>query len=289
MIEPLRRHSQIDRANLLDWLRDCAEHEKPMPSDEAIADRFGYAAIESARTLLADLADRGEISIGRDRVIEINQVKPARAVGTERALPKTVTRPKRRKRAKSVISEEEGLDRIRAIVQRSRAPDAPAPQPRLRITTPQPAPRDEPVVAPSPPPALKIVPPAPPPTQVVVAPPARKVPAEQPPSAPRRKGPAPQLGQPINVRLHPGSIERLKAAAGAQGKPHCSLAREIIEKALAEPETAVLPRKPVVPVAVLLASIEAGKGLHEFVQDLIAIGFEVWREDRAAETAEAAE
>lgn len=258
MIETMRQHSQIDRANMLEWLRHCDEQGEAFPSDEAIADRFQYPSVEAARTLLADLADRGEISVrgtGSKRTISISPVKPMRVLGTERRLPKTITKPKSLRRARREIAEEEGAERIMEIIRRGREPDAPAPTPRLRIVAPQP------VVAPEP---------------VSVAPEPEPVAPRPIPVAARVRW---RTVKQIAFRPSADAMARLEVVAASEGKPVGRKAREMLEAALLWTDAVDLPRKPVVPVAVLIASSAAGKGLHEFVADLIERGLIAWQQE----------
>lgn len=75
----MMRHSQLNRGILLDWLKHCEETGNDFPTDERIAQRFGFLDVEQSRTLLADLADRGLITIrrtGAEREIVIGKAKP---------------------------------------------------------------------------------------------------------------------------------------------------------------------------------------------------------------------
>lgn len=58
-----RRHSRINEAKMMDWLRDCADRQLMAPSYPEIAERFGFETVAPARTLIAQLSDAGLIRI----------------------------------------------------------------------------------------------------------------------------------------------------------------------------------------------------------------------------------
>jgi hypothetical protein len=183
-------------------------------------------------------------------------------------LPKTVTRPKRPRRAKSEISEDEGTERIMEIIRRGKGAAAPAPTPRLRMVAPARATIVAPVpvaVAPEPVPVAE---PDPLPEPVHPAAPAKA----------QHRGDRHQ-NKMIAIRPSATALASLEVVAAAEGKPVGRKAREMLEAALLAAPTVDLPRKPVVPVAVLIASIAAGKGLHEFVADLIERGLIAWQQE----------
>jgi hypothetical protein len=110
MIATMLQHSQLHRGIMLDWLRYCEERGEPFPTHEAIAAKFEYPSVEVARTLLADLADRGKISIDRAGTITIADQAEAPARHRTGA-PKTVTRLRARP-GEAEISEDEGAERM---------------------------------------------------------------------------------------------------------------------------------------------------------------------------------
>lgn len=57
------KHSVTNRRLMIDWLRHCEETGEATPTAAAIAERFGFADIVVARTLIAELADAREITI----------------------------------------------------------------------------------------------------------------------------------------------------------------------------------------------------------------------------------
>lgn len=73
-------HSRLNLNAMFDWIERNATHDVRMPTDGEICERFNFESRESARTLLAELADAGKITIrgyGDDRVITIGRSKSA--------------------------------------------------------------------------------------------------------------------------------------------------------------------------------------------------------------------
>ena len=71
-------HAKINLSRMFDWIEQCLDADKPAPDDAAIMARFGFDSPESARTLLAELADAGRISIkgyGSTRTITLGRSK----------------------------------------------------------------------------------------------------------------------------------------------------------------------------------------------------------------------
>lgn len=82
-------HSRLNLNAMFDWIERCLADGQPTPLDAAICDRFGFDSTESARTLLAELADAGRITIRGhrdDRVIALGRSKSV-AVPASRAEP----------------------------------------------------------------------------------------------------------------------------------------------------------------------------------------------------------
>ena len=82
-------HSRLALTTMLDWIEQCLTGDAALPTDAEIMERYGFASAEHARTLLAELADAGKITIrgyGADRVILLGRVKSA-VVPAPRAAP----------------------------------------------------------------------------------------------------------------------------------------------------------------------------------------------------------
>lgn len=141
----MRQHTSNNRLRMLHWLRECEDAGEPFPTDAMIIDRFCFTSREDARTLLADLADRGAISIaynGSERTITLG--KRQRTACASRARPLALIR-KHDTEDKKV---DETVEKIVGIVRRNRTP---VPDPVPARITPVPAPAPAPV---SPPPVL---------------------------------------------------------------------------------------------------------------------------------------
>lgn len=92
------KHSAMHRRLMLEWIHDCADAGKPMPTVTAIVDRFAFAGPEQARTLLADLADAGSIKlvgVGVAQSITLPGDTPAPAMPAARGerLPPSIVKP----------------------------------------------------------------------------------------------------------------------------------------------------------------------------------------------------
>lgn len=104
------RHSAMHRRLMLEWIRDCFYNGEPMPTVPAIVDRYGYAGAEQARTLLADLADAGQITLsgaGNAVVIQLRGVAPA----TDPAPADAVDRL-----PPTIIKADPAVDRVAALI-----------------------------------------------------------------------------------------------------------------------------------------------------------------------------
>jgi hypothetical protein len=104
-------HPKLQLSRLLDWITLRIECEDTSPTDDQIAGFLGLDAVEIARSMLADLADRGDITIkGTGPTREIALGRQHRTIETVVPTP-SVTKP-----AKALLSEEECAARIQAIM-----------------------------------------------------------------------------------------------------------------------------------------------------------------------------
>jgi len=141
-------HAKLNLSSMLDWIERNIEHDVAQPTDAQIMGRFGFDNPESARTLLAELADAGRITIkgyGATRTITLGRTKTALAPAP-RPLPAA-------KRADPAI--DAGVAKIAAIVARggnagsARAAQADAAM-KAASTKSAPAPAPRPSNAPTP-------------------------------------------------------------------------------------------------------------------------------------------
>lgn len=56
-------HPNFRKQQMLAWIEECLNASMPCPGDASICERFNLTSTESARTLLAELADAGRITI----------------------------------------------------------------------------------------------------------------------------------------------------------------------------------------------------------------------------------
>ena len=104
-------HAKINVARMYDWIDRNLNQGIALPADAQIMERFGFDSPESARTLLAELADAGRITIkgyGETRIITLGRTK-ATLTPAPRPVPTA-------KRADPVI--DAGIAKIAAIVAR---------------------------------------------------------------------------------------------------------------------------------------------------------------------------
>lgn len=104
-------HAKINVARMYDWIEHNLNQGIALPADAQIMERFGFDSPESARTLLAELADAGRITIkgyGETRTITLGRTK-ATLTPAPRPVPTA-------KKADPVI--DAGVAKIAAIVAR---------------------------------------------------------------------------------------------------------------------------------------------------------------------------
>lgn len=139
-------HAKLNLSRMYDWIARNLDLDVPQPTDAEIMQLFGFDSAESARTLLAELADAGRITIkgyGENRTIALGRIKSI-LVPAPRPLPSA-------KKADPAV--DDGVAKIAAIVARSgnagsaRAVQAASALKNLRA---KPAPSKTPAVKPVP-------------------------------------------------------------------------------------------------------------------------------------------
>lgn len=83
-------HAKINLQRMFDWIEQSLAMGGYAPDDAAICERFGFTSTESARTLLAELADAGRITImgyGEKRVISLGRARRAAPIAAPRPVP----------------------------------------------------------------------------------------------------------------------------------------------------------------------------------------------------------
>ena len=104
-------HARLNLARMLSWIEQKLDAGQPTPTDAEICGLFGFDSTESARTLLAELADAGKITIkgyGPDRRIALGRAKGA-ITGVGRVAPAV---------KKADVDVDRAAARIAEIVQR---------------------------------------------------------------------------------------------------------------------------------------------------------------------------
>lgn len=133
-------HAKLNLSRMYDWIERNLELDVSLPTDADIMQLFGFDSPESARTLLAELADAGRITIkgyGENRTIALGRIK-SELTPAPRPQPSA-------KKADPVV--DAGIAKIAAIVARggnagtARAVQAGAVLKSARLKQPAPAPR----------------------------------------------------------------------------------------------------------------------------------------------------
>lgn len=139
-------HAKLNLQRMYEWIEVRVGVSNPTPTDAEIMEHFGFDSPESARTLLAELADAGRITIkgyGETRTITLGRTKSALAAAP-RPLPAA-------KKTDPVV--DAGVAKIAAIVARGgKAGSAHAAQAAaaLNAVRTKPASAPKPIEAPAP-------------------------------------------------------------------------------------------------------------------------------------------
>lgn len=282
-------HARIALTYALDLITRSIELDEPSPTDGQIADYCGLHDPTHVRSLLADLADAGKITIrgtGADRKILLGR-QTAPLTTTPRPTPsvKSAAGSKRR------LTLDETADRIKEILARGKAPAAPL------VKTPD---ISAPVAQ------CRYAPDKPVSPQALPLPGAsdegaqargshRDEPAPQPihVKQPRRPNAVRAMDVPdtvatraerfgkhcMTVSLPTADYWKLVELANAGGKMPGSLARDLVLAALngeLNPERFAPPAKVRVPAHITAAAVREGVPVVAFVAELLERGFDAW-------------
>lgn len=203
-------HAKINLSRMYDWIERNLDLEVPQPSDADIMQLFGFNSPEQARTLLAELADAGRITIkgyGETRTIALGRTKSELAAASR---PTPAVR-------KSDPAVDECAAKISAIV--ARGPTAGATR-AVRAAA-----------------ALKSVT-----TKPATKPAKAAAPIETPAPAPRKKEAEPMPAKSIQLPASAvRAIEGVEEHAKRLGVPIGMAAASLIERALTPPAPTVIP------------------------------------------------
>lgn len=278
---------KIIKQQLMDWIRKCHVEGTAMPSDANIMERFGLFTQEAARSILAELADEGGISIkwaNGERAIKLGRKELA--LTRAPALPAT---PKKRG-----TSLDDGTDKIMAIIGRktraveiAREVDAEAQTTsKRRLQAAQSGTTIRSVdTHPGP---------LPPPTPAKIAPQIipKIIPAAEPdmvrlPTAPGKEAATRLTRRQVNAHLNEADFLELSRRAQEQGVAASALARDMLSRALTLHTEQPTPlRKPRVSAAVMAALRDDGREFGEFLTYLIGLGLNCHNDALMAEAAE---
>lgn len=276
------RHRQIDKLNMFDWIRDCAETGKRMPTDAEITERFGFTQPEQARTLLADLSDAGKITIigtGDDREILLGRVRPSQRTSIERPVPSVIqpgSRPTSAKQGAGRIANilrgaTSKMTEPKAAVEQLQAAGATLSEGGKTIAE-QLAPIVEAAQADE--------------TSIIDARPVKAATLAAIASAAPFSGPTRQIN--ATLQADPELYERITVAARSEGLSVSRYVGQIARAALTQPPAQPAPqpeRKPLLRADMTAAAIRNGMPIDAFVRMLIERGFQTFLADEQKELA----
>ncbi|MFD1951886.1 hypothetical protein ACFSGX_14020 [Sphingomonas arantia] len=261
------KHSVFHKRSMLDWIRVCADEGTTMPSDEAIVERFGFANVELARTLLADLADAGSIRIhgvGADRTITFGRAKPT-------PLSKVVAAPPVRRAVEPAPPSRVDMMREAAVRLANR-------QAAALTAASQPVPRPAPPTLPAAPPPRPVAKPAPPPSPRKVDTPMPEAPILVRPATPGEKR---QVTFSVTGPLLDRLIKHANARDMGLGPATLELVKQLdapVQPAAIAPEP-VPDSKPFLSAAVLRAWRASGAEFGTFLTAAIERGVQADQQD----------
>ncbi|WP_242183266.1 hypothetical protein [Sphingomonas sp. CARO-RG-8B-R24-01] len=271
-------HARIIQQQMLDWIGNSIALRSALPTDAQIVDRFNLPGVESARSLLADLADAGEITIkgfGPSRTITMG--RNARSFeAAPRPTPAVVARIGGKRADDEKVQIDTTAARIRAIVARGKAAVA---EPAAAVI---PAPVSDPV-------AVEVVPVPPPETPVVVeqlevapVPPEQQtqLQIERLPTAPGRAPTRHETAiaprdtrRQLNIHFPHDQFDKLTALANGAGSSAAAFARATL--------ISCLDRKPRVPAAVTAAALREKAPVVDFAHRMMALGLAAYDHERS--------
>lgn len=285
--------SRLTYARAMELIRVSIDAEE-LPTDEQIASYCGFDDAAPVRSLLADLADRGEITMrgtGEARVITLGRQKSTVAP-IPRPVP-SVTKP--------VKSIEEGLAKIRAAVARGKAAVGPTPPPVVKTPAKSaPVARTDPTpISPPPAPIAPVAdvegerptaPVAPHPVMAELAQIPPEVVAElsnpalemvRMPTKGARARPAvaqrvKETRKQLNIHMPIETFLRLDEAAAAADLQTSSYARTLVIAGLDRPR---------IPAKVATAAMRAGVPVIQFAAEMMERGLAAYLVDQAREKA----
>lgn len=285
-------HPKLQLARLLDWLRFRIECDDPSPTDGQIVELLGLDSDWTARSMLADLADRGDITMrgtGAARVIALGR--------QHRTIETVVPTPSVSKPAKVLLSEEECVRRIQMIAARGQSPKTVSPAAELEAPASGEGERPDDAIVQREAPSVPIA--APPysdlPAEVIANLSERGQEAvaegkplmiERLPTAPGRRVASPNLSQyQVNIKVSAERYEELRRRA--KGGHVGPVAKQIFDAAMdGEPIASAAPTPLFrIPAEVTRAAIKHGVPVLDFAATLMMRGLGSFERDAAREIA----
>ena len=265
---------RIVKSQMLAWLTDTIQSESALPTDHEIVERFDLSGVEIARSLLATLADEGAITIrgfGAERRIALG--RPPRASMHEKPLRTIVKRVS----GKREVDLDEGLARIRSILDRGKsatapgdAADDPIDEAPEAIALPEPKPRSvSPTIVPACDGESEGAQESITPARVPAPHPIVEIDLKHRPLPSRM----PDGSVQINIKLPPDLFPVLDARAASRDMRASAAARDILIDALTATDGAPdQVGKPMIRARVIVAHRVDGREFGAFVTHLIDLG-----------------
>ena len=270
-------HPRIIQQQMLDWIKNSLSLRRALPTDAQIVDRFNLNGVESARSLLADLADAGEITIkghGSSRTIALSR-KAKTFEPAPRLMPAVVARINGKRADDERLQIDTAAARIREILGRTRTAVADA----APVAPPEPVVEEEVVETPAPVAAARVE------TDVTLE--ITQVPSasdiERLAAAPARLSrqesaiATRDVRRQLNIHFPLDQFDKLSALADAAGETPGAFARCVL--------ISCIDRKPRVPAAVTAAALREKVPVIDFADRMMALGLAAYAHERAGSEA----
>lgn len=267
-------HPRIIQQQMLDWIKNSLSLRSALPTDAQIVDRFNLTGVESARSLLADLADAGEITIkghGSSRTIALGR-KAKTFEPAPRPTPAVVARVGGKRADDEQVQINTAAARIREILDRGRnavgdaapvaPPEAATEAEVVETLAPTPVaaePVEIEVIAPAPQPTLDI-------DRLPTAP-GRPLSRQEAAIATR------DVRRQLNIHFPLDQFEKLSALADSAGETPGAFARGAL--------ISYIDRKPRVPAAVTAAALREKAPVIDFADRMMVLGLAAYAHERA--------
>ena len=282
-------HARIIQQQMLDWIKNSLSLRSALPTDAQIVDRFNLTGVESARSLLADLADADEITIkghGSSRTIALGR-KAKTFEPAPRPTPAVVARVGGKRADDEKVQIDTTAARIREILDRRKAPASEVKPEVIESHTEarvEQTAADEPVSGERKPQdrlaaveeTLADIPPLLPADYVAAhqpdqLPPHRTLSRQEAAIATR------DVRWQLNIHFPQDQFEKLSALADVAGETPGAFARGAL--------ISCIDRKPRVPAAVTAAALREKAPVIDFADRMMVLGLAAYAHERARSAA----